>query len=419
MSRVNFSRLCRLIAWLKHNVWHIACFSLRCLFAIHRAFVGSSTVNKRWSKVRGSTRDEPGTSKKLSEPVIEEGVEATSDHESENEAVAGGERPAEPEPEPEPSSEQPEYSGYDDDEFDSKEYRVETTDDFYCDYDSCWEIEETQEDPFKSTWRPQAHSSSKFSRFQSAARDMQNYRHDYPNQRHSHRWNEPQSDAKPNLNFYLGCTATLPDKVYISDFHYDWFGRYEELEYVHTYIQWLFPLPEPGMNSMASTLTVEEIHDFCKSDIAKDNLLMSYKLMLDFYGIHLCDEKTGEVERARNWRERFVNLNCNTHNNLRITRILKCLGILGFPHYQAPLVHFFLKETLLNGELPRVKESVLNYFMFSVRDTRERRSLIKFAFDNYKCKDEFVWCPKKIQLMWSRRSESELQKGMNRYESEV
>uniref|UniRef100_A0A3Q3FPD5 Opioid growth factor receptor 2 n=1 Tax=Labrus bergylta TaxID=56723 RepID=A0A3Q3FPD5_9LABR len=396
MSRVNFSRLCRLIAWLKHNVWHIACFSLRCLFAIHRAIVGSSTVNKRWSKVRGSTRDEPGTSKKLSEPVIEEGVEATSDHESENEAVAGGERPAEPEPEPEPSSEQPEYSGYDDDEFDSKEYRVETTDDFYCDYDSCWEIEETQEDPFKSTWRPQYCSVNEHHCIQFNLCNQLKFR-----------------------NRFISVDLCLSSEVYISDFHYDWFGRYEELEYVHTYIQWLFPLPEPGMNSMASTLTVEEIHDFCKSNIAKNNLLMSYKLMLDFYGIHLCDEKTGEVERARNWRERFVNLNCNTHNNLRITRILKCLGILGFPHYQAPLVHFFLKETLLNGELPRVKESVLNYFMFSVRDKGERRSLIKFAFDNYKCKDEFVWCPKKIQLMWSRRSESELQKGMNRYESEL
>ncbi|XP_060898407.1 opioid growth factor receptor-like [Labrus mixtus] len=411
MSRVNFSRLCRLIKWLKHGVWHVACFSLRCIVAVHRAIVGSSPVNIGWPKDRGSTRDEPETSKKLSERVIEEGVEATSDHESENEAVAGGERPAETEPEP--SSEQ--YSEDDDDDFDSKEYRVETTDDFYCDYDSSWEIEETQEEPLKSTWRP-ARSSSKFRRFQAAAIDMQNYRHNYPNQRQSHRWNEP--DAKPNLSFYQGHTATLPDKVCINNFHDDWFQRYDKLEYVHTYIQWLFPLPEPGMNSGATTLTVEEIHEFCKSNTAKDNLLKSYKLMLDFYGIHLCDETTGEVERALNWRERFFNLDCNTHNNLRITRILKCLGILGFPHYQAPLVHFFLKETLLNGELPRVKESVLNYFMFSVRDKRERRSLIKFAFDNHKCKDEFVWCPKKIQLMWLRRSESELQKGMNRYESE-
>lgn len=31
--------------------------------------------------------------------------------------------------------------------------------------------------------------------------------------------------------------------------------------------------------------------------------------MLDFYGIRLADEKTGKVERAENWKQRFNNLN--------------------------------------------------------------------------------------------------------------
>lgn len=31
--------------------------------------------------------------------------------------------------------------------------------------------------------------------------------------------------------------------------------------------------------------------------------------MLDFYGIWLENEKTGEVKRAPNWTERFENLN--------------------------------------------------------------------------------------------------------------
>lgn len=48
---------------------------------------------------------------------------------------------------------------------------------------------------------------------------------------------------------------------------------------------------------------------FLKSEEAKDNLLKSYKLMLDFYGIELCDEQTGEVKRASNWKDRFDNLN--------------------------------------------------------------------------------------------------------------
>ncbi|XP_022055599.1 opioid growth factor receptor-like [Acanthochromis polyacanthus] len=287
-------------------------------------------------------------------------------------------------------------------EFDSKEYRVEPTDELYCGYDSTWETEQDQESSFRNSRRPAASRYYKFSRFENAARDMQNYRHNYPNQTKIQHWKQQASDDKPNLNFYIGQTRTLPDGVHIKDFHNEWHGEYDTLEYVHTYIQWLFPLQEPGMNFEATPLTKEEINEFLKSSTAKENLLKSYKLMLDFYGIELCDAKTGEVKRAWNWSDRFHNLDSHTHNNLRITRILKCLGTLGYRHYQAPLVRFFLEETLVNGELPHVKDSVLNYFLFAVLDKRQRRNLIKFAFLNYDCKDEFVWCPKKIQKLWSK-----------------
>lgn len=46
-----------------------------------------------------------------------------------------------------------------------------------------------------------------------------------------------------------------------------------------------------------------------KSETAKKNLLESYKLMLDFYGIELESKETGEVKRAPNWAKRFANLN--------------------------------------------------------------------------------------------------------------
>lgn len=48
---------------------------------------------------------------------------------------------------------------------------------------------------------------------------------------------------------------------------------------------------------------------FLENDTAKKNLLESYKLMLDFYGIQLESETTGRVKRAPNWAERFENLN--------------------------------------------------------------------------------------------------------------
>lgn len=100
-------------------------------------------------------------------------------------------------------------------------------------------------------------------------------------------------------------------------------------------------------------------------------------------------------------------LNClvsrrNMHNNLRITRILKSLGELGFEHYQAPLVHFFLEETLVKKTLSSVKRSVLDYFLFAVLDKEKRQELVRFAYLHFEPKDKFVWCPRKIQKQFRK-----------------
>ncbi|XP_061902907.1 opioid growth factor receptor-like protein 1 isoform X3 [Entelurus aequoreus] len=279
-----------------------------------------------------------------------------------------------------------------------EEYEVRTMDEFYCEYDSTWETEPSQE---ASSGDSAGHKSTslKFERFRKAAKDTQVYRHGYPSVTSQH---HPKHEDMANLNFYLGKRPSRPDGIYIGEFHSSWHGEYRSLEFTHTYIQWLFPLEVPGVNNRAITLTKAEIEEFLKEPIAKENLLKSYKLMLDFYGIELCNEEMGHVKRARNWRDRFNDLNRHTHNNLRITRILKCMGTLGYRHYQAPLVDFFLKQTLVHKELQSVKASVLDYFIFTVVNRKERRKLIKFAYLNYDQNEEFVWCPKKIQSLWSK-----------------
>lgn len=401
MAWINFSRLSHVFECFRTTLY----FLLRWVPPVFRTFITYTSTAIAWLSDRGRTGDEFETGENDPEFLPDEVREESG---RTNEAVvveraAGLDR--------KPVFEEEE------DEFDSDEYRVETTDKFYCEYDSSWETEESQTGPYKCTWRPGAPKSFKFRRFENAAKDTWNYRHDYPSQTRWQRWDE--ADAKPNLDFYLGVKPSLPDGIYINDFHDEWAGQYDKLECVHTFIQWLFPLPEPGMNYEATPLTREEIDGFCESSTAKENLLKSYKLMLDFYGIKLRNKATGEVERAANWRERFDNLNRHTHNSLRITRILKCLGILGFPNYQYPLVRFFLEQTLIHGELPNVQDSALSYFMFSVRNKRQRRRLIKFAYMNYKREDEFVWCPKKIQMKWSLHVESGPQRRMvGLYESE-
>lgn len=87
---------------------------------------------------------------------------------------------------------------------------------------------------------------------------------------------------------------------------------------------------------------------------------------------------------------------------MRITRILKSLGELGFRHYQAPLVRFFLEETLVKKTLGSVKRSVLDYFLFAVLDKEKRQELVRFAYLHFEPKDKFVWCPRKIQKQFRK-----------------
>lgn len=222
-----------------------------------------------------------------------------------------------------------------------------------------------------------------------------------------------------NLSFYKNEIAFMPHGLHIEDLLESWWDNYEVLEENHSYIQWLFPLREHGMNFRAKPLTCQEIEALKKSEEVMERFIRAYRLMLRFYGIILVNQETGELERAENWAERFLNLNRFSHNNLRITRILKCLGEMGYEHYQVHLVKFFLTETLVNETLPNVKRSALDYFLFTIRSKRKRRELVHYAWQHYKPQGSFVWGPHDKLLKYRPRStKSKLhQKAENKQET--
>ncbi|KAF5904928.1 opioid growth factor receptor-like [Clarias magur] len=293
-------------------------------------------------------------------------------------------------------------------------------DELVCEYDSTWDTDDGDDlvaehsirrvCPDKNKKAKPGFWSNSSSRNLRAAKDMQTYRRGYPNLIDE----DCSEDRMLNLKFYLNEIKSSPDDVSIETFHSEWKSDYKRLERVHSYIQWLFPLREPGVNYLATELTKKEIQAFQQNEEAKRRLVDSYELMLGFYGIQLADRQTGDVRRAENWRERFANLERNMHNNLRITRILKSLGELGFEHYQAPLVQFFLEETLVKKNLSSVKRSVLDYFLFAVRNKRKRRDLISYAFQHFEPKDKFVWCPRRIQKRLKKKAEAKRQESPSR-----
>lgn len=187
-----------------------------------------------------------------------------------------------------------------------------------------------------------------------------------------------------NVNFYKGEITLNEDNngEYITDIHSKWFGKYTKLEIKHDYIQWLFPIRESGLNGKAQSITKNEAKIFQESSELQKRLLESYRLILDFFGIILLSEKTGKLCRNdMNWVARSHNLNTSSHNYLRITRILKCLGICGLEHLKLPFIKFMIEEVLKYKSLQNATSSLLRYWIPTLRKQSELIEAEKLVFE--------------------------------------
>jgi hypothetical protein len=116
-----------------------------------------------------------------------------------------------------------------------------------------------------------------------------------------------------------------------------WAWGDDELEYVHDYIQWLFPLTEKSrFNDAAPIVDEETIEAFRTDSRLRERLIISLRLMLRFYGFQCEESDGGDIsiikssaypQRKQNWISR------GNHNFLRLTRIVKSLRLLGLEDY--------------------------------------------------------------------------------------
>ena len=143
---------------------------------------------------------------------------------------------------------------------------------------------------------------------------------------------------------------------------------FDELESVHNYIQWLFPLTDrSSANWNAPVLTQADIEIFQSSDVVRKNLLRSFSRMMSFYGFEVNQQGDAAMQkrididsinpggnkpvflqkshefpkRATNWLTR------GNHNFLRLTRIMKSLRLANLDSYSLALF----------GELKKLYES--------------------------------------------------------------
>jgi Opioid growth factor receptor (OGFr) conserved region len=105
----------------------------------------------------------------------------------------------------------------------------------------------------------------------------------------------------------------------------------DQLEAVHDYVQWLFPLPEPsGFNAAAPTLTRESIEEFRTRPELQQKLRVTFLRMMKFYGFEARSGEHITVTRAPDFSCKATGwLSPRNHNHLRITRILRCSTVLG------------------------------------------------------------------------------------------
>src|SRR5262245_46327184 len=122
------------------------------------------------------------------------------------------------------------------------------------------------------------------------------------------------TERSPIIAFYEG---TAPDSSgrRIEEI---WSWNHRQLEMVHDFIQWLFPLPEPSrFNPDAPLLASADINAFRSNANLQNHVRKSLDVMLDFLGLM----RTGtKIARGPAFTPDIHWLAPANHNHLRLTR---------------------------------------------------------------------------------------------------
>jgi Opioid growth factor receptor (OGFr) conserved region len=144
----------------------------------------------------------------------------------------------------------------------------------------------------------------------------------------------------------------------------------DQLEKVHDYIQWLFPLTEQsGFNVAAPVLNRESIQVFRTRPELQEKLRASFLCMMNFYGLVARLDERVAVTRAPSFATKApVWLSPGNHNHLRITRILKCLNVLGLESEAKALFACLseIYEDERDKELPAISDETMCYWTEAV-----------------------------------------------------
>jgi len=175
------------------------------------------------------------------------------------------------------------------------------------------------------------------------------------------RWNLFRN--RKNYDFYSMRSKGKPlDNI--DSVHERYFANYDFLEENNNYMEWIFPIyGSAGINPHTQPLSMQEANLLKNNIQASIRVVKSYKLMLNFFGMKLSNDLTGEVTREQDvWQARYCQINTRSNNNIKITRMLKSLGQLGFERYQKGFVQHLKNEIEEHGLLKNCRDNFKNYW---------------------------------------------------------
>ncbi|MDF5710973.1 MAG: opioid growth factor receptor-related protein [Nostoc sp. S4] len=151
-----------------------------------------------------------------------------------------------------------------------------------------------------------------------------------------------------------------------------WAWNFEQLEYIHNYIQWLFPLPERSVfNPHTPVVNEQVIQSFHTNPRLRQNLLRSFRVMLEFYGLQRQNSEDGKIviSKSEEYLKRKSEWVCTfNHNYLRITRILKCLMNFGLEN-EAQAFYNCLQQ-IYHEDSERIGFETFQYWTIAVKQNR-------------------------------------------------
>jgi hypothetical protein len=239
-------------------------------------------------------------------------------------------------------------------------------------------------------------------RFRSGASDLAVYREHYPKKRED-------PDANDNIKFYQN-KIDGPEGLKIEELLATKGTNYRWLERCHSFVQWIFPIQEPGLNPDAQVLMKHEIATFKNNQLMLQRAWRCFNVMVQFYGmsVSVIDVKNGVRVEAPDsshyvsngraslpWRpvpkpavafhfERladpkvqeslYYNLTTSSHNYLRITRILKFLGELGMEDVKISWLTFFAQEVAITRALRSCGSSLEEYWSGTIYNDNDRQA---------------------------------------------